>query len=347
MLVALVFCGFLVPAALGAPTSDAPSAPQPLANGAVPGAAPQGLPAPDPAATATSGQTAGSAAAATQAQPTNVVVIVRVESPGNDGPVTQSNVTVGTSNTGNGATTSQQGAADAAPTPPQAATDQAAPTAPQTGSTAGQEASTAQQAGSSATATQDAAGNLVVTVRIDSPGRDPAVTQTNNAVGSSGASNTSATDQQAAAPEPAVAPQTRGEGAAKSRERPQRRHRHPSAAARAAAGSTSAPATMRFVERATPARAAVPAAPAHRQKSVSRPGARREVPVLSGIEAAAARVLSPLLPSAPTAATAARPEDASRAIVFTLVALAAAAATFVALRRAPRWRRATPGRARR
>src|SRR5205814_2324406 len=54
-------------------------------------------------ATSTTGESAGSAATATQQQPINVIVIVRVNSPGNDGPITQNNITVASSTAANNA----------------------------------------------------------------------------------------------------------------------------------------------------------------------------------------------------------------------------------------------------
>jgi hypothetical protein len=65
----------------------------------------------------------------------------------------------------------------------------------------GQAASTGQTAGSTATATQDQPGNIIVSVRINSPGNNGSSTQTNGSGAASNASNSSATGQGA----PAVA----------------------------------------------------------------------------------------------------------------------------------------------
>jgi hypothetical protein len=344
-LVALVVCGFLVPTALAAPGPESPAAPQPLVPAAttpVVDAAPQEAPAPDsPAtATATTDQAADATAGAAQQQPTNVVVIVRIDSPGNDGAITQSNVTVATPDAANDATTSQEGGADqAASTEEPSASDQ--------------EASTTQEASSAATATQDDAGNLVVTVRIASPGRDGAVTQTNDAVGTSEATNTSVTDQQAAAPAPTVQPQARGKGAANSA-KPPRRHRHPAVTAPTAVEPAPTLVTTGYVEprvqasQATATTAA--AAPAPRDRGTSRPATvhHHVAPALSTIAAGAARALSPFVPDAQTVGEAARrPTDLSDAVLLTLATLAAAGVTLVGVRRVPRRRRPISWRARR
>src|SRR5205823_1645772 len=109
-------------------------------------------------------------------QPRNIVVTVRVDSPGDDGGVTQTNVTVAGSDASNDSSTSQSGAVGAG------------------GAAPGQDASTDQDASSTATATQDGAANIVVIVRIDSPG-DDTISQTNTSAAGSSASNTSTTDQ--------------------------------------------------------------------------------------------------------------------------------------------------------
>src|ERR671933_121035 len=82
-------------------------------------------------------QAAATSATATRPQPTNVVVSVRVNSPGDDGPVTQSSTVAVAAQSKNTAATAQtahqaqDGAADAAPAPTEAAAPQAAaPPAP-------------------------------------------------------------------------------------------------------------------------------------------------------------------------------------------------------------------------
>jgi hypothetical protein len=133
-------------------------------------------PAPPIAAgqTAATDQAANSSASAPQQQPRNIVVIVRVDSPGDDGGVTQTNVSVAGSGASNDGSTSQSAADGAAPA---------------------QDASTSQDASSTATASQDQAGNIVVIVRVNSPGDDGPISQTNTSAAGSSASNTSSTDQ--------------------------------------------------------------------------------------------------------------------------------------------------------
>ena len=325
----------------------------PPSGGDVAGATSGEAAASDPTAAATSDQTADAAAAATQQQPSNVVVIVRVDSPGNDGPVTQSNITVATPSAANGATTAQQGGTGTEPqAPPQTGTDQGSTAQPDASD---QQSSTAQQATSTATATQDDAGNLVVTVRIDSPGRNGSITQANGAIGASDATNTSATNQQVAAPAPPVQPQARGKGAATPHKPPRRRHRKPGATTPAPLGSQAFPAATSGVDPQGPApdQAAKPAARgralAHRHKATPQYATAHAhaAVALSAITAGAARALSPFVHYTPTAAEAARPEDVSRAVLLTLVALAAAGTAAIVSRRVPTRRREASARARR
>lgn len=135
-------------------------------------------------------QAAASSASASQQQPTNIVVSVRINSPGDDGPITQTNVVVADSGASNSATTSQAGSGVGGAAPDE-------------------EAATGQQAAATATATQDAAGNLVVVVRINSPGNNGAVSQANGTVAVADAGNTASTEQGSPTPEasdPASAP---------------------------------------------------------------------------------------------------------------------------------------------
>jgi hypothetical protein len=344
LFIALVACGFLAQTALAAPPPELQTPPPGTASaevGDIAGAANAGTASEDPTATATTGQSAtpavaptpaatatptpspdstaatdqdaDSAATAAQQQPSNVVVIIRVNSPGNDGPITQNNVAAGTSNASNGASTTQDGAANAA--------------------------TTGQEAGSTATATQDDAGNVVITVRNGSPGKDGSVDQTNGAVSGSNATNTSNTDQQVAAPAPIVPPQTRGKGAAASPKQSHRRHPQSTAA-------SSAPAVT-FVE---PTETPPERAPAHRHASVARHSVSHEhhASVLSSVRAGAGQLLSPLTADTSPAASATGPGSTSPAVLLTLLALiTAAAATFVVRRRLPVRRAASSPRRRR
>ncbi|HUL97857.1 MAG TPA: hypothetical protein VLU24_00155, partial [Mycobacterium sp.] len=199
----------------------------------------------------------------------NLVVIVRVNSPGNNGAITQNNVAAAPSVAANNAATTQGGG----------------------GGGGGKAASTGQQATATATATQDAAGNYVVTVRIDSPGSNGAVTQTNGVVGASTGTNTSKTAQQVAAPKSAVQPQAHHAGAANSRGSAGR-HRQRAALLRATT-DVEPIAT-------TPHQVAIRHAPAHRHPASARePRTSTQTHVreaLSGIASGAARAFSPLVP---------------------------------------------------
>jgi hypothetical protein len=279
-----------------------------------------------PTTTSTTSQNAGSAATATQQQPINVVVIVRINSPGNDGPVTQNNITVATSTAANRASTAQSALDDVAST-------------------------TTQQATPTATATQDGAGNLVRTVRLDSPGKNGAVVQTNGVLGDSNATNTSTTAQQVAAPNPAVQPQPRRAGAAASPKPRRPRQRQSTATVRAPAESSQprVPTIEAKPTAATPPPASIQkAAPAHRQPVVAQKshGHTHHLPTLSSITSSAVQALSaPFLPHTSPVADATRPENVSSSVLLTLIlAVAAAAATIGLARRAPARRRAGSGR---
>ena len=292
-------------------------------DGQTDSAAPADTATPD--ATSTTGQSAGSTATATQQQPINVVVIVRIDSPGNDGPITQSNISVASSTAANDASTAQGGLADAV-------------------------SSTTQQATPTATATQDSAGNLVITVRLDSPGKNGAVTQTNGVLGGSTATNTSDTAQQVAAPTPAVQPQARRAGAAASPKPPQPRHRRPAATMRTPTESSGAQAATTDAEPAatTPHRAAPQKpAPSHRHPAVAQNsrGRTNHPSTLSSITKGAVQALSPFVPTTSPAADATRSQDITSPVLLTLLLSAAAAATFALVRRTPARRRAASWRA--
>ena len=113
---------------------------------------------------ATTGQQAGAASGATQVDPSNTNVSIRVLSPGDDGSVTQSNTATSSATAGNLAGTTQ--------------------TAGQTSGGSGiqtsqQQAATGQLAGALSNATQFGASNANLPVRVLSPGSDGSVTQSN------------------------------------------------------------------------------------------------------------------------------------------------------------------------
>jgi hypothetical protein len=140
---------------------------------------PAPLDQPVPAATsqqAATGQAAGATAAATQQQPGNLVISIRINSPGNDGPISQTNVAgsvAGASNDGS--------------------TGQGAIPGGEQGSQ--QQATTDQATTATATATQEQPQNVVIIIRINSPGDNGPIEQTNTAVAVSNAGNASVTTQ--------------------------------------------------------------------------------------------------------------------------------------------------------
>jgi hypothetical protein len=131
-----------------------------------------------PAATsqgASTEQAADAAAQATQQDPRNLVVSVRIDSPGNDGSISQTNVAGSAAGATNDASTGQEGASGEPASQQQAATDQAAT--------------------ATATTTQDQPQNIVIVIRINSPGDSGPIEQTNIAVAVSNAGNVSVSRQ--------------------------------------------------------------------------------------------------------------------------------------------------------
>lgn len=125
---------------------------------------------------ASTAQAAGATATTTQQQPRNLVISIRINSPGNDGPISQTNVAGSAAGASNDSSTGQGGAPGAQQaSQQQAATDQAATAA--------------------ATVTQDQPQNIVIVIRINSPGDNGPIQQTNTAVAASNAGNVSATTQ--------------------------------------------------------------------------------------------------------------------------------------------------------
>ena len=171
---------------------------------------PAPLPAQASAQEATTEQGAVAAADATDAQPTNIFVSLRIDSPGDNGPVTQTSTTAVAGETANDAATAQDAwqdwdsGGDAAQPAPQASA---------------QDSGTTQAAATGATATRPQPTNVVVSVRVNSPGDDGPVTQSSTVAVAAQSKNTAATAQTAhqaqagvggAAPVPtaAAAPQT-------------------------------------------------------------------------------------------------------------------------------------------
>jgi hypothetical protein len=121
--------------------------------------------------------TAGAGAVQTGAS--NTIVVVRVGSPGNDGPITQVNTS------GAVAASDIEGAGGdiAAQDPASGATS------PASGTTASSQPDAATAGAAVAAASQQSASNLVVSIRVQSPGDNGSITQA-NIVGSAAASGT-------------------------------------------------------------------------------------------------------------------------------------------------------------
>jgi hypothetical protein len=142
-----------------------------------------------PAATsqgASTEQAADAATQATQQDPRNQVVSIRINSPGNDGSISQTNVAGSAAGATNDASTGQESASGEPASQQQATTDQAAT--------------------ATATATQEQPQNIVIVIRINSPGDNGPIEQTNIAVAVSNAGNVSVTRQGGAATGPSPDP---------------------------------------------------------------------------------------------------------------------------------------------
>src|SRR5436190_7029814 len=154
-------------------------------------------PAPDPAGAGGSGQaqaahqraptnqTADAEAASTQQAPTNVNIVVRVDSPGNDGPVTQTNSSAADATAGNANLVTQAGTQ----------TQAGGGTAGGQSQVAEQSAPTTQASSANAASTQVNPLNLNIVVRNKSPGATAGVTQTNTSQATAGAANANAVTQ--------------------------------------------------------------------------------------------------------------------------------------------------------
>ena len=130
-------------------------------------------------------QKADATASSTQVTPINVNVVIRINSPGNNGPVTQSNVSAATATGDNSNATTQdvgQNQAGGGPAGGQLqSADQSAPTN--------------QSANAMATSTQVAPLNANIVIRNKSPGDTGPVTQTNSSQATAQAANDNAVNQ--------------------------------------------------------------------------------------------------------------------------------------------------------
>jgi hypothetical protein len=137
---------------------------------------------------ASTGQAATSSAHATDPQPTNIFISVRINSPGDNGAVAQTSTTAVAGAAANDASTAQDAWQDwssgghAREGRPQAST---------------QNSGTDQAAAATATATRPRPINAVISVRVNSPGDDAPVTQSNTVVVGASSTNAAATTQKA------------------------------------------------------------------------------------------------------------------------------------------------------
>jgi hypothetical protein len=210
-----------------------------------------------PGQAAATGQQAIANGVATQTGPTNMVVSVRINSPGANGPISQSNVTVVTVGAANGSATSQGGAS---------------------GPNGAQQAATGQDAGATGEGTQSQPSNIVISIRINSPGNDGPVSQTNVVAVGVSAGNASSTDQTTGSAAGTQAPRTAVPVT----------HvlRHGAAPAEAADDATAAHSPRAAPRRSAPAPSSA-GNPA--PKSLERPFSGAAAAHTAGVQAAAAR----------------------------------------------------------
>jgi hypothetical protein len=320
-----------------APAVEVPATGAPLATAQESGSSAPTPPAEDAPAVKSpqqvvNDQTAGADSSATQDQPVNLVISIRIDSPGDDGPISQANVVVAGANGANGAST-EQGSGSS-----------------------GQNASTDQQAAANTTVSQDNAGNYVVVVRINSPGNNGPVSQTNAAAATSNAQNTSSTSQgqqsdAPAAPSGAPKKAPAGSSTGTSRRRP-RQDASPIAprqeSVTAAPTQTVVPASASHDSGTTSASAArarhashvASDRPKHGTTVAGRsPGSARVS--ASPLSAAIGRVgdaLGTVAPRGPIGATR-PPAGFASSVFYSLLAALGLSAVFVAWSMRPRWPR--------
>ncbi len=133
-------------------------------------------------------QVAAALSAATQINPSNSNIGIRVLSPGSNGSVNQSNNAASSANAGNAASTNQSGSQSQAGS--SCGCSGGAPV-----QTSDQQAATGQTAAALSGATQIDPSNSNVSIRVLSPGDGGSVTQSNNAASSATAGNRAATTQ--------------------------------------------------------------------------------------------------------------------------------------------------------
>jgi hypothetical protein len=153
-------------------------------------------PAPPPAGaqhsgqSATTQQAADTTAVATDPQPMNILISVRINSPGNNGPVAQTSTAAIAGAAGNTGTTTQADWQDWAPARGSASQGSAS-------QGSAQDAGTGQKAAATSAATQPRPVNAAVSVRLNSPGDDGPVTQTSAVLVGAASTNSASTTQAA------------------------------------------------------------------------------------------------------------------------------------------------------
>jgi len=283
---------------------------------------PAGAPPAD--TSSTTSQSANAGAAAEQQQPGNVVISIRINSPGNGGAIDQSNTAVGQADASNTAGTSQ-GAADP-------------------GSSLG--SATEQAAAALASALQQQPRNIVISIRINSPGDDGPVNQANTAVADAGSANASNTTQGANGGSAGDLGAARVALAAHPRVRPKLNTERRPAPAAASAPAAAAPAPVSHTsEGATTVHAPAAARPVDQIKAAPRTQAARASRghrVLSGAARAtasvpqdAARMLGNLGSPNTAALQSERAQTLTGAVVYTLFAVMLGLALFLTWRYLP------------
>jgi len=283
---------------------------------------PAGAPPAD--TSSTTSQSANAGAAAEQQQPGNVVISIRINSPGNGGAIDQSNTAVGQADASNTAGTSQ-GAADP-------------------GSSLG--SATEQAAAALASALQQQPRNIVISIRINSPGDDGPVNQANTAVADAGSANASNTTQGANGGSAGDLGAARVALAAHPRVRPKLNTERRPAPAAASAPAAAAPAPVSHTsEGATTVHAPAAARPVDQIKAAPQTQAARASRghrVLSGAARAtasvpqdAARMLGNLGSPNTAALQSERAQNLTGAVVYTLFAVMLGLALFLTWRYLP------------
>jgi hypothetical protein len=155
--------------------------------------APPPDPAPAPAQSQSSSQSAPTSqhadatATSNQVAPTNINISVRIDSPGNDGPVTQTNSSSANA-VGNNANTVEQDGTQA---------QSGGRSSGEQSQSASQSAPTNQVSNATSTSNQVGPTNLNITIRNKSPGDDGPVTQTNDSSATADAANENGSSQHA------------------------------------------------------------------------------------------------------------------------------------------------------